>query len=329
MSAILLVGNGMGLLGVVLSLPFASCIQILLCAIQDRFSSLTSRGCSWQEIRGDTKNYGFNIALERVLFTMDIVAIKILGADARAVGYCAAATSISQAFQAISGASSSIYLQSLTQSYVRQDSHRFARLCSSMLRGRLLLMGLAFISVPYIPWVVRVLLSKHYGAIQWVVAIVLVSTSLKQLLSAGRILNRATGEPPKIRAFLVVLILLNLIGLALSIHLWPHGIELSDSDALWQTIRCALVPLLSVVALTLYSLKLGLTRSSQPFPWKSAIRVLSISTFLVSVAYLLPREAPWGPVFGVVLAGVYVGLLGLLGEWKMPWSKSVSKEAGA
>lgn len=327
--AMLLVEKGLGTLGVVLSLPIASGTQLLLCAIQDRFCAWTCQKGSWREFHVETKNYGINVGLEKIVKTMDLVVMKILGADARSIGYYAAATSISQAFLAISGASSSIYLQSLTQSHVRQDPLIFARLINSMLRGCFVVIGLSFIAVPFLPLVTRVLLGKEYESIQWVVAIVLVSTALKMLLSAGRILNRATSEPPQIRVFFACLVLINFLGLALALFLWPYGQGLSASDALSQATRCSLVPIVGMVAITVYSLQIGLTRSRQPFPWRSAVRILSISVVLASLAFLIPIQNPKEIGLAVVFPGIYLGLLYLIGELKSPWAIKASTDVVA
>jgi hypothetical protein len=327
--AILLVENGLGALGVVLSLPIASATQLILCAIQDRFCALTSQKGSWSEFHVETKNYGINVGLEKIVRTMDLVVMKLLGADARSLGYYAAATSISQAFLAISGASNSIYLQSLNQPHVRKNPLIFAQLTNSMLRGSFVLIGILLIAVPFLPVVTPVLLGKEYESIQWVVAIALVSTALKMLLSTGRILNRATSEPPQIRGFFVCLVLINFTGLALALFLWPHGPGLSASDAMSQAMRCSLVPIVGLVAITVYSLQIGLTRSGQPFPWKSAVRILSISAILASLAFLIPIQNPLNLALAFVFPGIYLGLLCLLGELKVPWTIRTSTDIAA
>lgn len=328
-ASIFLVESGFGAQGVAIALPVASALEFVFCAIQDRSKALLSPGDSWKTLRSETAHYGVNAGLERLLNTMDLVLMKFFGADARAIGFYAAALNLGNVLTAISNASNSVYLQSLTQAHGRQQTQRFLRLSQTMLRGRLLLVGLSILAVPFLPVAIRFIFGNEFESIRWVVVLVLLATSLRVLLAAGRILNRATGEPLQIRKAIVCLILLNTAGLALAIYQSQLGPDLSESEALWQATLCAIVPVAGIIPMTLYSLKLGLASSGQSFPWNSAIRILAIGSLLAGVATRLPIHHPWGIGLGFLMGVAYLGLLSFFGDLNVPWSRKRSNDGGS
>lgn len=101
--AIVMVEAGMGPLGAALALPIASICQLFLCCLKDQLRIVHCPGVSWRSIRGSVGHYGLSIGLERFLLSMDLVVMKFMGADARALGFYAAATNLSYAFQSIAG----------------------------------------------------------------------------------------------------------------------------------------------------------------------------------------------------------------------------------
>jgi hypothetical protein len=315
-SSILLVQLGSGALGAVLALPIASLCQLSLCASKDRLQILYSNRVSWRSIRGQVGRYGINVGLERFLFTMDLMIMKFAGADARALGFYAAATNLRQAFQAITGASNSMYLQILSKAFSQGNKANFMATSEALLRDRSKMAGLGILSMPYLPMVTKNIFGKEYQHIQGISVLVLSGAIITLYFSAGRIINQATQEPLQIRFALILFILLNTAGFSFAILAGPHGSEMNPNHAIAQATRCAMVPLLSLAALAIYSVKLGMNRSNQGFPWRFSIASISLGLILSVIASFAPCNGIAGLFTGLFFSGIYFGVLSGIGAMR-------------
>lgn len=308
-STILLVELGTGAFGAALVLPIASTVQLLLCASKDRLGIICAPRVSWQSIWEQVSQYGLNVGLGRLLFNMDLVVMKFIGADSRALSFYAAAKNLAQAFQAIAEASNQIHLHSLSRSFSQGDYPKFRAASETLLRDRAWMAGLGILSVPYLPMVTDTLLGKEYQQIQGVSVGVLLAAILALFYSAGRIINRATQEPRRIWIALCFFIVFNVAGCALIILTGPHGVELSASQAVDQATRCAMVPLLGIATLSIYTLKIGMDQVAQQFPWRFLVAAISVGSVLSVIASFAPCRGLPGFVAGLLFSGIYFGVI--------------------
>lgn len=169
--------------------------------------------------------------------------------------------------------------------------------------------GLGILSVPYLPMVTDTLLGKEYQQIQGVSVGVLLAAILALFYSAGRIINRATQEPRRIWIALCFFIVFNVAGCALIILTGPHGVELSASQAVDQATRCAMVPLLGIATLSIYTLKIGMDQVAQQFPWRFLVAAISVGSVLSVIASFAPCRGLPGFVAGLLFSGIYFGVI--------------------
>jgi O-antigen/teichoic acid export membrane protein len=316
--SVTLVELGFGTLGALTALSLASIVVFALCAATDRCHTLFSSPLSWKELWNKSKIYSMSMILERLLNSCDLVAMKLFNANPLAIGYYATGLSLSQAFQTIAKALYPVQLQMLAYYRSAGQQAKFDSLAQSMIVENLRMIGLAILGLPFLPVVIHLLLGKDISNTQAVFALIIAAASFQLMFTTGRIFNVASGDLSQMRLILFLVLILQSLGFGIAANIGGQSNDETTDLAITQAICCAVVSIVSNLALALIALNAGLRRSKQPFPWVVSLRVLGLASLLATLGILCLNLGLSAFLILPLCTVAYVGLLILFGDLPLP-----------
>ena len=318
--SVTLVELGFGTLGALTAIPIASILQFSLCAAADRCHTLFSSRVSWKELWDKCKIYSVSMILERMLYSCDLVAMKLFHANPLAVGYYATGLSLSQAFQTIARALYPVQLQMLVYYRSAGQLSKFDSLAQSMILENMRIIGLAILGLPFLPIVINLLLGKDISNTHAVFALIIAASSFQLIFATGRIFNVASGDLTQMRFLLFLALILQSLGFGIAANLGGPPDDASEELGIFQAICCAVVSIASNLALALFAINLGLRRSKQPFPWVASLRVLGLASLLAFLGIFSLKLGLSAFLMLPLCVIAYGGLLILSGDLPIPES---------
>lgn len=302
LGVVLLVGNGWAARGAMWAVVAADFAKLILLGAMSGVLPLGGARVSFSELWKKSRLMAGAQIVLRISETMDFVAVKFFLGSPQAAGLYAGAQNIGFAAMMVFMPSSSIVLQSVSSSRLRENRAEASHVATSFLRAAFIYGGALVAMTVFSQDIAVFLLGPNFVDSGPLLVWLLVAVAFRIAAAAGRTLITAAGEKPSILLPLAVVVGLGLAAYAIVI---PRFGAMGGATAAAGMAFCTAV----------VSLRDGLRLMKIGLPGGTFLRVAAASASTALFGIILKR-ADWHVLADLTLATLfYCAALILLREW--------------
>ena len=302
LGVVLLVGNGWAAQGAVWAVVAANFVELILLAAMCGGLPFGGARVGFSELWKKSRLMAGAQILLRISQTMDLVAVKFFLGSPQAAGLYAGAQNIGFAAMLVFMPSSSIVLQSVSASRLRENHAEASHVAISFLRAAFIYGGALVAMAVFSQDIAVFLLGPNFADSAPLLAWLLVAVAFRISAGAGRTLIAAAGEKPSIMLPLAIVVGLGLAAYAIVI---PRFGAVGGAAAAVGMAFCTAV----------VSLRDGLRLMKIGLPGGTLLRVATASASTALFGLFLKR-AEWHVLADLTLATLFYGMaLILIREW--------------